>query len=371
MAGTCQRFVVHTISNSDMQELHNTPAPYSRGWLNIVELFYNRYGVQPNRIVNDNLNWEAVLTDLVDGGYVSLEKAITKKRFKGEDLEEGYEWMLAEISEGLMVEIVQCNKQEGDVSLFFTPNQEAELIDKLCVLIRKHVTTSKTRSIHLLFRGSFNNIELEEMELKHQALDCKKQYNDDFLPISEVILQRLQKPNDKGLVLLHGKPGTGKTSYLRHLTSVVKKKFIFITPSLATEIASPEFIGTLIDNPNSILIIEDAEAIIKKREHGLNNAVSNLLNLSDGLLSDCLNIQVICTFNCGLSEIDPALLRKGRIIAEYEFKELDAKKAQALSNGLGFNGKITTPMTLAEIYGQKEMDFVKEVGRIGFGISQN
>lgn len=352
-----------------MQALHTTPAPYSRGWLNIVELFYNRYGVQPNRIVNESLNWEAALNDLIEGGYVSLEKAITKRRFKDDEQVEGYEWILAEMGEGLMVEIVQCNKQEGDVSLFYTPNQSTELVEKLCGLIRKHRTKSKTRSIHLLFRGSFNNIELEEMELKHQTLDCKKQYNDDFLPISDVILKRLQTTNDKGLILLHGKPGTGKTSYLRHLTSVIKKKFIFITPSLAPEIASPEFIGTLIDNPNSILVIEDAETIIRKREHGQNNAVSNLLNLSDGLLSDCLNIQVICTFNCSLSEIDPALLRKGRIIAEYEFKELDAKKAQALSNSLGFNNRITTPMTLSDIYGQTEMDFMKEVKQIGFGVN--
>lgn len=60
--------------------------------------------------------------------------------------------------------------------------------------------------------------------------------------------------------------------------------------------------------------------------------VSTLLNLADGLLSDCLNIQIVCSFNTDLSMVDKALMRKGRLIAKYEFKELEVEKAQNLSN---------------------------------------
>ena len=35
--------------------------------------------------------------------------------------------------------------------------------------------------------------------------------------------------------------------------------------------------------------------------------------------------QIIATFNCDLTTIDPALLRKGRLIANYEFNKLDVK----------------------------------------------
>jgi len=57
-----------------------------------------------------------------------------------------------------------------------------------------------------------------------------------------------------------------------------------------------------------------------------------LLNISDGLLYDCLNIQIICSFNIDIIKVDSALLRKGRLIAKYEFKELEVAKAQALSD---------------------------------------
>jgi len=82
-------------------------------------------------------------------------------------------------------------------------------------------------------------------------------------------------------------------------------------------------ISILLENPNSIFVIEDAENIIVDREKDRHCPVSALLNISDGLLSDCLNIQVICSFNTDISKVDGAIMRKGRLIAKYEFKELE------------------------------------------------
>ena len=63
--------------------------------------------------------------------------------------------------------------------------------------------------------------------------------------------------------------------------------------------------------------------------------------------------QIIATFNCDLTKIDPALLRKGRLIANYEFNKLDVESSKILSDKLGFGtDKISEPMTLAEIYNQ-------------------
>lgn len=130
---------------------------------------------------------------------------------------------------------------------------------------------------------------------------------------------------------------------------------------------NPEFIDLLIDNPNSILIIEDAENIIMDRRYQANSSVSNLLNISDGLLSDFLNVQLICTFNSELSLVDKALLRKGRLIAKYEFGKLTQAKSDALSKHLGYNLPITKEMTLTEIANQHEISTeAKETYSIGF-----
>jgi len=115
------------------------------------------------------------------------------------------------------------------------------------------------------------------------------------------------------------------------------------------------------------LIIEDAENIIMDRKHNSGSSVSNLLNISDGLLADFLNVQLICTFNSSLTMVDSALMRKGRLIAKYEFNKLSVPKAQKLSNHFGFDTVITSPMTIAEIAKQHETAHQKEkVEVIGF-----
>ena len=67
------------------------------------------------------------------------------------------------------------------------------------------------------------------------------------------------------------------------------------------------------------------------------------------MLSDCLNVQIICTFNSELKFVDNALLRKGRLIAKYEFGKLSIDKANALSKHLGLKTIINKSMTLAEV----------------------
>ena len=63
--------------------------------------------------------------------------------------------------------------------------------------------------------------------------------------------------------------------------------------------------------------------------------------------------QIIATFNCDLTSIDPALLRKGRLIANYEFNKLDLESSRILSDKLGYGTDgVTEPMTLAEIFNQ-------------------
>lgn len=222
------------------------------------------------------------------------------------------------------------------------------------------------REINLVVQKGAN-VELKGMEIKRTNLNLGMFYEDDFKELDKIIRRRLNKKNDKGIVLLHGLPGTGKTTYLRYLISRIKKRVLFLSPSMAGRLMNPDFIDLLIDNPNTVLIIEDAENIITDRRHNSSSSVSNLLNISDGLLADFLNVQLVCTFNSPLTMIDPALLRKGRLIAKYEFGKLSKAKAQRLSDHFGFKTVVDKPMTIAEIAGQHEREVVTgRVEVIGF-----
>lgn len=192
-------------------------------------------------------------------------------------------------------------------------------------------------------------LELRAMEIKRTRLSLGLFYEDDFAPVDELIRKRLRKKNDKGIVLLHGLPGTGKTTYLRYLVGRIRKRVLFLSPAVAGNLLNPEFIDLLVENPNTVLIIEDAENIIMDRRFNSGSSVSNLLNISDGLLADFLNVQLICTFNSAVTMVDSALLRKGRLIARYEFGRLSVEKSRRLSRHLGVERPIDQPMTIAEI----------------------
>jgi hypothetical protein len=224
----------------------------------------------------------------------------------------------------------------------------------------------KPHEINLIVRNR-NSLELKSMEIKKMKLDIDLFYENELKEVDALIRTRLNNKKDKGIVLLHGLPGTGKTTYLRYLAGRIKKKILFLPPNIAGSICDPEFVELIVDNPECVLIIEDAENIIMDRRTNSNSAVSNLLNISDGLLADFLNAQLICTFNSALTMVDNALLRKGRLIAKYEFGKLSVAKAQRLSEHLGFKSIITRPMTVAEITNQDERDFeTKQVETIGF-----
>jgi hypothetical protein len=200
-------------------------------------------------------------------------------------------------------------------------------------------------------------------------VDIHAHYNDDFREIDKLITTSLESNKKNGLILLHGKYGTGKTYYLRHLINSIGRKFIYFPLNMIESLSSPSFLPFIAEHQNAVLILEDCESILVKRENGPGNssALSNLLNIGDGLLADALNINVICTFNSGLKKIDDAILRKGRLIASYEFKELETVKAQQLSNSIGHKITLSNPMTVSEIYNLNSRDFESKNGnQIGF-----
>lgn len=190
-----------------------------------------------------------------------------------------------------------------------------------------------------------------------ESVSIEELYNEDFLEIDSIIVDAMSRKLS-GIVLLHGEPGTGKTTYIKHLISKFKdREFIFVQNDFVKDLLKPAFVSFLLNNKNSILIIEDAEKVVAARDSfNEDSVVSTILQLTDGLFSDFLNIKIICTFNTDIERIDKALLRKGRMIAKYHFKPLNAEKTAALAQKLGREG-LTGSRTLAEIFQFDKRDF--------------
>ena len=258
-----------------------------------------------------------------------------------------------------------------DYALITVYHSNTDLLSSINKKISKYVKDSKVKSKISLVTTSRSGLTTVEQNIKPTNIDIPLNYGEGFVKIHEKIVSRLNEEKGKGLVLLHGVPGTGKTNYIRHLCGQLNKEIIFIPPFMADSIASPDFITFLLEHTNSILVIEDAEKVVLDRDGdgSSRQGVSNLLNITDGLLSDCLSIQIIATFNTSRDRIDKALLRKGRLIAEWKFDALSVEDSNKLLNSIGREDVTNKPLTLTEIYNMdEEVNVVQEERRaIGFG----
>lgn len=283
-------------------------------------------------------------------------------------------------------------------------NEDKEALGKFIELIRQfYVAPEEEKNNLFLVAQDMSGFKLNKWHIKEvKDFDFNLQYNDDFPVANATIKDFIEEDGKSGLLILWGEKGTGKTTYIRHLiSSYSNKKFVFIPSNLITMLGDPSFGNFLLSLQNSIIILEDCEAVIRSRKSNSSaSAVSLLLNMGDGLMSDDLGIKFICTFNEEVTNIDEALMRKGRLACMYEFKKLKSNKVKELvpvvvNNKIkDYQDKIDAAgddtdkvarlnekieklnevlsydnfkdMTLADIYNVEDASFIKENKKIGF-----
>ncbi len=350
-----------TFRNENLTALFEDRKFYLHGF----KLFVTYFNTIPNYITEINIDCKRANHWFVEAYKSEIKDVYFVKRHMGQNKKAEFD----DIFYILFDDLILYFDTHTEKARFLFRNTNFEKIEPIIKAVKKFQNKIyKGKPKISLLVNTATGVGTNSITISKPKLRLDYNYNDDFKDIHQTIKRRLSKKDDKGLILLHGKPGTGKTSYIRYLISSVRKQVIFLPPNMASCITNPELISILIQNRNSIFVIEDAENIVIDREKEGNSPVSALLNISDGLLSDCLSIQIICSFNTDISKVDSALLRKGRLIAKYEFKELEIDKAKSLSKKLGFQSTINSPMTLSAIYNQDEKDFnqIKKRNVVGF-----
>jgi hypothetical protein len=261
----------------------------------------------------------------------------------------------------------------NEVSLYFDVRKgyPQELIDEInsykCGEIEREYTPIKlicqdgndmyTRNI------SFNSLSKTDLDLH---------YGTGFSNYYDTLLTKVNNTTE-GIILWHGLHGTGKTFCIRRLVGDLKNKIIFYLPNTMVDaIGTPGFNSFLLeqlddeamyedeDNPEKFaifLIIEDGEKAVLKRDNNFSaDAVSAILNTTNGILNDILKIQVLVTFNSDINNIDPAIMRKKRAITIREFSKLTKEDSQNLINHLNIDYVADDKMSISEIYALKETD---------------
>lgn len=190
----------------------------------------------------------------------------------------------------------------------------------------------------------------------------RQNYTPDTIKAWDRVASDLQSEDPSGrIAIFHGPPGTGKTHLIRGFMSAgICGTFVIIPPKEIGNIGDPEMIDLLIEIQEDyegriILVIEDADEILSTRKATSMSALANALNLGDGLMGDAVNAFIIATTNSPLGEIDPAILRPGRLSVISEVPNLPTAQAQEVFKSIGGGGDLpfshaVESYSLAEIY---------------------
>jgi hypothetical protein len=215
----------------------------------------------------------------------------------------------------------------------------------------------KNDSVHTVANYLYNDKKTVPREFYPYLNGSVEEYAEAFLNSSS-----------RALVLM-GKPGTGKTSFIRELVLCMKRSSMICsdTQLLMTRALYRHFGAS----PQRILIVEDADMVVRKREND-NPVMAGILGILDGVVGNDKRI-IISTNLESTNSIDEALLRPGRLFDLLKFKPLTNEQAHAARAAIDLPAisSMTLPLlTLAEALNYELVEGMTSSANTGIGFKR-
>ncbi|MCX6388179.1 MAG: AAA family ATPase [Solirubrobacterales bacterium] len=174
------------------------------------------------------------------------------------------------------------------------------------------------------------------------------------------------KPPPAGgrLILFHGEPGTGKSHAITSLAAEWREwADLMIVTDVERLMNDPEYLLSMVrpddrrgkkviqDGRYNLLVLEDAgEFLAPQAKAETGQALSRLLNITDGILGEAGRSLMLITTNEHVSSLHPAVAREGRCMAEIEFVPLNRTEIEAWCEDRNIETPDGNSLTLAELY---------------------
>lgn len=237
----------------------------------------------------------------------------------------------------------------GVIIYYKLPCEIGEVLSDLDMLIDDGSTLPEKNKINII-NNSPTGLVLDEMSVTEADYDnMRVYYNQSSIKGINKIIKKVKK-NNKGLFILHGKRGCGKTTALNYIAKNVSKTSIFIpTNMLDYTINNPEFFDILkVYNP--LVIIDDCEILFDNIFVKSSITHSNILQMVDGFYSDEIDTHIIMSYNTdNEDDIDSDLLNANNLLKVVKMEPLEKDRANELSRYLNLGHEVKNDILLIDL----------------------
>ena len=338
---------------------------------NINDFLYcwNQFGSRPNKITLYNTYSTKSFNNLIIG---TSENRFTEV-MPSDDFNVVNEKILIKISDDIFISYLTMDKDcensiINEIAFFYKDydsnfEKVQEVIDQLSVCLIDFTEESERYKLNTISLTQ-NGLEIEPVEMN--SIDIENfdiYYSGKTMKALDKAIKTIKKSN-KGLTILYGERGTGKTSTINYITSKLESIVIFIPNNMVENtINNPEFRKFLKKHSKPVIVIDDSEMFFNEAFARSNIFVNNLLQMVDGFLSDSIEVNVITIFNVDdESEIDHSLIDCNNLIDVVKFEELSEDESNDLSKHLGQEKKYKNKNRLVDIIKKRKNKASKEIG---------
>lgn len=97
------------------------------------------------------------------------------------------------------------------ISIYYLPDQDIKVRNMAEEFLKYYVYRSKFLKLSMICRRGSGGYHLSNIQIKKPMIyDIALHYGQNFVKVHEKILKECNKTDGKGIVLLHGIPGSGK-----------------------------------------------------------------------------------------------------------------------------------------------------------------
>lgn len=326
--------------------------------LNDYLMVFEKFGQRPNKLIlHDTFSGNSfesilngvesnIITELLPtlDGYIINEKRISK------------------FSDSIWYSYVSIDKSSNnfiinELTFYYKSELDKEIIEKIINDLSESIIDYDTESTNKFntITISNNGIELDPINIDTSSLKIEGRYKSETIKQINKLSDKIKNTN-KGITIICGEKGVGKTTISKFLCSKIDRMVVYIPNNMVDiTINNPEFRGFFKKFEKIFIVIDDCEFLSNNQFSKIDHFSNNIIQLTDGFLSESLNIQILLIFNINKDEIDDALVHSNSLIEIIEIGNLSTNIANDLSKKIGYNKKYKQETKLVDVLNDKKI----------------